>query len=542
MALGVARADSLASSFAASAVSSARGGRWRISEPTWHEDSIVGSEFGETAAYDRLFANHDNLSSISIPDTMQLGILPKRAPSDILVPLHELPPRRSTPRRPGRTQRTPPAAKEAMLQLKMAPAPSAVRVVRRPRCAGPARRLPESSLRRQRLPEGPERHRWSRAVLRGASLSNLALGWTFFIFVTEGTRSCARADAAAAAAAATDADAADAAEHASEMRILMSRLALLAAALQLTLSALGITLASGARFRALASRIERIASCVAWVASALYPPFALLLWFVLSAVSMYCVTFRLEVQGLLRSYWTCAAPSLARDKELLDHANLAALLCGVSGAVTALGLFSACTLISWRSVLRAGVIGFNVCSALIGAALLPLSATLQSLTLMLAIILLGILLICLSVLGFVAARDAKPRLLCIHGGLLGSLGLVSFLVCATVAALSGSETQLLSVWIERMQNGGQVNQLLSTHRLTTAFVAVLVLFALLVNVVMSCGLRVLLLDGDSYMYGQLLPDMAEELDEVQRPKASSRILRTKSTWLEKLRREFLPQA
>lgn len=85
----------------------------------------------------------------------------------------------------------------------------------------------------------------------------------------------------------------------------------------------------------------------------------------------YCVAFDFEAKMLVHRYWQCLGINLDEVAASgtksswgiqADSVRTTAAVCATADVSAVLGLFSACHLIGWRKVLRAGVMAFNCLS------------------------------------------------------------------------------------------------------------------------------------------------------------------------------------
>lgn len=264
-----------------------------------------------------------------------------------------------------------------------------------------------------------------------------------------------------------------------------------------------------------------------------YPPVALLLWLLLAAVTMYCVTFRREADALLRSYWEClgsvseAAASVAFADKAAPYFHsmlVATAVCAGADLSAVFGLFAACSLIGWRSVLRTSVMSFAAISTMGGLLIATIggwalqsdSADLLAATVSKLLLGLGTATFLTGVLGLVAAKGERKVLLQLYAILLV---VCSLALTALITVLLTVDVGDLEPWLVRLSQlaNGQLDEddgttgiaaddgmfpdiaevdevvgLLDEHRLGLSAVAVLALFLLVMNVTMACSLRYLI--------------------------------------------------
>jgi len=253
----------------------------------------------------------------------------------------------------------------------------------------------------------------------------------------------------------------------------------------------------------------------------LYPPAALLLWLTLAAVTMYCLTFRWEAEVLIQSYWHCLGSSAvevdtaveeAKQKPMFESVLVATAVCASADITAVLGLFAACSLIGWRSVLRTSVITFAGISTIggmvigcVGAWALKTAGRDDALeeTVSRMLLTVGAATFVVGVIGLVAAKGERRILLQIYAALLV---ICSFTLTGVCFMLITTDVEHLQPWLEHLSRlavrdpdvgstsvmNSKVIQaigLLDGHRLSLSALAVLILFLLVMNVTMSCGLR-----------------------------------------------------
>lgn len=272
------------------------------------------------------------------------------------------------------------------------------------------------------------------------------------------------------------------------------------------------------------------------VASIAFPMGTLLLWLLMTAAAMYCFAFQAEAEAAIHAYWRCLRPELtaalirAREKsirdvsaDLLTDVNGVAVLCATNSAVAVAALVAGCSVISWRRVLRAGLLVGSVGTGAAGFILTALGAMLHIdgvLAAPLDVLLLatGLLVVALSGLGLYAALHEHKRLLRCYATLLissalGLVGLFAYVLAEGLAALQG--------WLDRLGDSlahagltrgsdapaglraQELTQLVQAHRLSFALASVVVAFVMAANVALACGLRYTLRSGSRGSYGTL---------------------------------------
>jgi hypothetical protein len=245
----------------------------------------------------------------------------------------------------------------------------------------------------------------------------------------------------------------------------------------------------------------------------IYPPAALLLWLMLAAVTMYCLTFRWEADELLRRYWECLDHSLfgAHDEEgrpppYFESVSVVTSVCASADVSAVLGLFAACSLIGWRTVLRASVVTFGGLSAIGGGLLASLGAVLVgssggAMPIAAGLFIgLGGFTFVVGILGVLAAKSERTGLLQLYSMLLAVASLL--LVAVSVLLLVGGVESLQHL-VDRAasdeiveEDAEQIISLLQGHRLGLSAASVLCLFLLVMNVSMALGLRWIVRTGD----------------------------------------------
>lgn len=273
----------------------------------------------------------------------------------------------------------------------------------------------------------------------------------------------------------------------------------------------------------------------------IYPVAAVFLWLLLAASTMcaaaraiaalspllscawrptrrYCITFGLEAQALVHRYWECLGVQAGGKDRVGDGAEWAAFsddvrtlawVCASADVSAVMGLFAACSLIGWRRVARASVLAFSGMNALAGVCLALLGVMLRIDEVVdqpvdTVAIVLGLMVLTTSVLGFVAAQNELLHLLQLYAVLLS--------VCTTLMCILGivvfvDGEEVIGGWIKGL--GGSpsdsigaihVEELIGSfqaHRLVASATAVLVLFFLVLNVSMVLSLRWMLEDQPS---------------------------------------------
>jgi hypothetical protein len=270
------------------------------------------------------------------------------------------------------------------------------------------------------------------------------------------------------------------------------------------------------------------------VASIAFPMGTLLLWLLMTAAAMYCFAFQAEAEAAIHAYWRCLRPELsaalirAREKsirdvtaDLLTDVNGTALLCSLNSAVAVAALVAGCYVISWRRVLRAGLLVGSAGTGAAGFILTALGAMLHIdgvLAAPLDVLLLatGVLVVALSGLGMYAALHEHKTLLRCYATLLlssalGLVGLCAYVLAEGLTALQGwldsLGDSLAHAGLARGAPEGvraqELSQLMQENRLSFALASVVVVFVLASNVALACGLRYTLRSGGRGSYGTL---------------------------------------
>lgn len=265
-----------------------------------------------------------------------------------------------------------------------------------------------------------------------------------------------------------------------------------------------------------------------------YPPAALVLWLLLAAGTVYCLTFRWEADDLLRNYWRCLDENsplagASMSSRYFDSVKVAAAVSASANLSVILGLFAACALTGWREVLRTSVLAFGVLSAVGGGMLASLGAVLVHSGNVLpppatfALLALGLATLAFGLLGIAAAKSERISLLRLHAAVLGASSLAVSALCAVLLVRGVDGLQpLLHQLVNRFNanrphpNAQDVSSigllvlasseppnnvvvddadvddmidLLQAHRLSVSAASVLGLFLMVMNVTMALGLQ-----------------------------------------------------